>query len=236
MTDELDRIRIEYARRAQDPRLRGLYSPARPDVLLAMQARERAILRMLKDAGFHPLSRLDLLDVGCGSGGVLLDFLRWEADPARLHGCDLLPERLGSARRRLAPYTSLAVADGGALPYPTACFDLVLQIGVLTSVLDGNLRVRIADEMWRVLRPGGAVLSYDFRFQGRNPAVKAINPGEIRALFPEGTFMHRRVTLAPPIARRLARWSWLACELLHVIPWLRTHDLILIRKTEGRDA
>jgi hypothetical protein len=90
--------------------------------------------------------------------------------------------------------------------------------------------------MWRVLRPGGAVLSYDFRFQGRNPAVKAIHPREIRALFPEGTFMHRRVTLAPPIARRLARWSWLACELLHVIPWLRTHDLVLIQKAEVGDA
>ena len=236
MASELDRIRVEYARRAQDPRLRGLYSSARPDVLLAMQTRERAILRMLQEAGFDSLSRLDLLDMGCGSGGVLLDFLRWGADPARLHGCDLLPERIGAARRRLAPSTSLAVADGGALPYPTAYFDLVLQIGVLTSVLDGNLRARIADEMWRVLRPGGAVLSYDFRFQGRNPAVKAIHPREIRALFPEGTFMHRRVTLAPPIARRLAKWSWLACELLHALPWLRTHDLVLVRKMEVEDA
>jgi hypothetical protein len=48
--------------------------------------------------------------------------------------------------------------------------------------------------------------------------------------------MHRRVTLAPPIARRLAKWSWLACELLHVIPWLRTHDLVLIQKAEVGDA
>ena len=236
MQDELERIRSEYARRAQDPRLHGLYSPARPDVLLAMQIRERAILRMLRKTGMVHLSRLDVLDMGCGSGGVLLDLLRCGADPARLHGCDLLPERVRSARRRLPLSTSLAVADGGDLPYPAACFDLALQIGVLTSVLDGNLRAHIADEMWRVLRPGGAVLSYDFRFQGRNPAVQAIHPHEIRALFPEGAFTHRRVTLAPPIARRLAQWSWLACELLHAIPWLRTHDLVLVRKPEVRGA
>jgi SAM-dependent methyltransferase len=236
VTGELDRIRIEYARRAQDPRLRGLYSLARPDVLLAMQTRERAILSMLEDAALYPLDRLDLLEVGCGGGGVLLDLLRWGADPARLHGCELLPNRVGSARRRLPVSTSLAVADGGALPYPAARFDLVLQFTVLTSVLDGALRRRIAGEMWRVLRPGGVVLSYDFRFQGRNPAVQAIHPREMHKLFPQGTFVHRRVTLAPPIARQLARWSWLACELLHAVPWLRTHDLVLVRKPEVRGA
>jgi hypothetical protein len=58
----------------------------------------------------------------------------------------------------------------------------------------------------------------------------------VRALFPEGAFAHRRVTLAPPIARRLARWSWLACELLHAVPWLRTHDLVLVQKPEVPDA
>jgi hypothetical protein len=80
------------------------------------------------------------------------------------------------------------------------------------------------------------VLSYDFRFQGRNPAVRALHPRDVRALFPEGAFMHRRVTLAPPIARRLARRSWLACELLHAVPLLRTHDLVLVKKPEVRGA
>lgn len=234
--DELDRIRTEYARRAQDPRLQGLYSPFQPDVQFAVQTRERAILGTLQREGVPTLAGLDLLEVGCGGGGVLLDLLRWGADPSRLHGCDLLPERVAQARHRLPVSTSLSVADGGALPYPPARFDLVLQFTVLTSVLDGALRRYIAREMWRVLRPGGVVLSYDFRFQGPNPWVQAIHPREMRKLFPDGRFTHRRVTLAPPIARRLARWSWLACELLHAIPWLRTHDLILVQKTESEDA
>lgn len=236
MTDELDRIRTEYARRAQDPSLHELYSPFRPDAQFAMQTRERAALRVLQQAGLHQLARLDLLEVGCGGGGVLLDLLRWGADPARLHGCDLLPERIASARRRLPCSTTLTVADGGALPYLDARFDLVLQFTVLTSVLDEGLRRRIAQEMWRVLRPGGAVLSYDFRYRGRNPAVRPIHPRELRELLPEGRFTHHRVTLAPPITRRLARWSWTACELLHAIPWLRTHDLVLVQKMEVPDA
>ena len=230
---ELDRIRAEYGRRAQDPRLQGRYSPFRTDVQFTMQTRERAILHMLRRAGFEPLSRLDLLEVGCGEGGVMLDLVRWGAEGTRLDGCDLLPERLRSAWRRLPAGTRLAAADGGALPYPDGRFDLVLQFTVFTSVLDEVLRQKIAREMWRVLRPGGAVLWYDFRFQGRNPAVQAIQPREVWALFPEGAFTACRVTLAPPITRRLARWSWLACEVLDRIPSLRTHDLMLIRKGEA---
>jgi ubiquinone/menaquinone biosynthesis C-methylase UbiE len=229
---ERDRIRAEYARRAADPRLQGQYSLLRRDVQFAVQTRERDVLQVLQRADLTPLDRLDVLEVGCGEGGVLLELLRWGADPARLHGCDLLPGRLLSARQRLPVATALLAADGGALPYPAARFDLVLQFTVFTSVLDDGLRRRMAREMWRVLRPGGAVLWYDFRFQGRNRAVRAIHPREARALFPEGEFLERRVTLAPPISRRLAGWSWLACELLARIPWLRTHDLILVRKGE----
>jgi hypothetical protein len=40
--------------------------------------------------------------------------------------------------------------------------------------------------------------------------------------------------LAPPISRRLARWSRLRCEVLERFPLLCTHDLILIWKGEGR--
>ena len=234
--DELVRIREEYARRAQDPHLQGLYSPSRPDVLFFMQTRERATLRMLRKAGIGPIAQLDLLEMGCGSGGILLDLLRWGADPDRVHGCDLLPERVASAQRRLPQPTTLSVADGGALPYPAARFDLVLQFGVLTSILEDSLRRRMVQELWRVLRPGGAVLSYDFRYRGRNPAVKPLHPRELRDLLPAGGFTHSRVTLAPPISRRLAGRSWVACELLHAIPWLRTHDLVLVRKTETDNA
>lgn len=228
---ELDRIRLEYARRAQDPRLQDRYSIYRPDVQFLLHGRERAVLRMLAENGLTPLKERDILEMGCGDGSVLLELLRWGADPARLCGCDLLPDRLREARYRLSPAVSLAVADGGALPYPTAAFDLVAQFTVFTSVLDAVLKGRIAQEMWRVLRPGGAVLWYDFHFQGFfNRAVRAIGWREVRALFPHGRMIRRTVTLATPITRRLARWSWLACEMLEKLPWLHTHDLILICK------
>jgi ubiquinone/menaquinone biosynthesis C-methylase UbiE len=228
--DELDRVRAEYARRMRDPRLQGRYSFVRPEIQFTVQTRERAILQMLRRAHFEPLTGLDVLDVGCGTGGVLLDLLRWGADPARLCGCDLLPDRVIWARQRLPAVVPLAVADGGHLPYPEDRFDLVCQFTVFTSVFDEQVRQRIAHEMWRVLRPGGAVLWYDFRSLGRNPAVRVLDPGVVQTLFPDGALAARRVTLHLSIARRLARLSWLGCEILARVPWLLTHDLILIRK------
>ena len=124
---ELERIRAEYARRARDPRLRGRYNFSRPDVQFTVQTRERAVLQMLQQAGFVPWDNLDMLDVGCGTGSALLDLLRWGADPARVCGCDLLPDRVASARRRLPEAVSVVVADGGRLAYPTARFDLLFQ-------------------------------------------------------------------------------------------------------------
>jgi hypothetical protein len=38
------------------------------------------------------------------------------------------------------------------------------------------------------------------------------------------------VVLAPPIGRLIAGWSWTLAELLHAIPFLRTHYAGLIRK------
>jgi SAM-dependent methyltransferase len=229
---ELDRIRAEYARRAADPRLRGLYTYFNRGSLFAIQERERALLALLSRAGLDEVQNLEILDLGCGSGGWLLDLVRYGAQPDRLHGCDLLPDRLLQARPRLPGRVALACADGGRLPYAAACFDLVCQFTAFTSILDDDLRRCVAGEMWRVLRPGGALLWYDFRFQGRNPAVRAIHPREVRRLFPDGTVVQRRVTLAPPIARRLAGRSWLTCEALARLPWLCTHDLILICKME----
>ncbi len=39
-----------------------------------------------------------------------------------------------------------------------------------------------------------------------------------------------RITLAPPIARRLARWAWPLCRLREKVPLLCTHYLGAIRK------
>ncbi|MFQ5614776.1 MAG: class I SAM-dependent methyltransferase [Anaerolineae bacterium] len=228
--DERSRIRAEYERRAGDARLQARYSRFNTAHLFLTQSRERDLLRTLKRHNLHDLSEYAILDVGCGAGDGLLSLAGYGAQPRQTFGLDLMPDRLRRARS-LHPGFGLAQADGGALPFPPARFDLVLQFTLFTSILDEGFKGRIAGEMLRVLKPGGAIIWYDFWADNpRNPEVKGIKPAEIKALFPGCACHLRRTTLAPPLARRLVPRSWLLAEFLAHIPWVLTHYLAVIQK------
>ena len=84
--------------------------------------------------------------------------------------------------------------------------------------------------MWRMTKPGGAVLSYDFTFDNpSNPDVRKVTVARLRELFPAGKVTTRRVTLAPPLARRIARFGP-AYTMLDAVPALRTHIVATIVK------
>jgi SAM-dependent methyltransferase len=142
---------------------------------------------------------------------------------------DLRQEVLSGSRAE----ARLALASADSLPFVDDRFDVVCQLTMMSSVLDPGMRGCIAAEMLRVLRPGGLVLWYDFTVNPFNPDVAGIRPAELRELF-RGTVMRwQRVTLAPPLARLLAPHSWMICEALERLPWLRTHVLATCRKGPG---
>jgi SAM-dependent methyltransferase len=196
-----------------------------------LHERYLATLRLLRAHGYHPLGPLRLLDVGCGDGNMLRQFLDWGAAPERLAGIELREGPVATARR-LLPQVDVRVGSATALPWADRSFDLVCQHTVFTSVLDDGWRRQIAAELARVLRPGGAVLWYDFAFDNpANPDVRGIQPGAVRALFPGYTPHLARITLAPPVARRLPEALLpVAYPLLAALPLLRTHVLGLLVK------
>ncbi|WP_119153752.1 class I SAM-dependent methyltransferase [Caldimonas tepidiphila] len=224
-------VQERYARRAaQDWR----YQLLNPAALLPAQERQRAIAALLRARGLREPQRLDLLEVGCGTGGNLLELLRMGFAPERLAGIELLPERAAQARRVLP--ASLAVVEGDACvaPVAPASLDLVYQSTVFSSLLDDAFQTRLADAMWRWLRPGGAVLWYDFVYDNpRNPDVRGVPLARIRALFPQGRLTARRLTLAPPLARRACALHPALYPLLNALPLLRTHVLAWIEKPAG---
>jgi ubiquinone/menaquinone biosynthesis C-methylase UbiE len=159
----------------------------------------------------------------------LLDF---GARPKNLFGVDLLHDQIEEART-LGPHLHFDVADARSLPFEDGAFDLVLAFTLFSSIQTREIRQVAADEMRRVLRPGGEALVYDFRVAGwTNPDTRAIGLKELRELFRNSEVEARRLTLAPPIARMLAPRSWLACELLGQVPLLRTHWLAMVRPTD----
>lgn len=226
---ELAAIRARYERRSGVPLDR--YSQFNPEVLARVQERQRVMLHLLSDVGVRSLDTLDVLEVGCGSGSNLLEFLVLGAAPERLAGNELLENRAAVARARLPGGVRLHVGDAASLPFGEGSFDIVYQSTVFSSILDPQLQQSVAASMWRCLRPGGGVLWYDFIFDNpSNPDVAGVPLRRVRELFPGRTIVTRRVTLAPPIARRVVAIHPVLYRLFNLLPPLRTHVLCWIEK------
>lgn len=223
------RIRVAYAGRRCDDR----YGWSSPAYVFMMHEVERRLLELLSRNGLSSLDGRSILEIGCGTGHWLREFVKWGARPRDVVGMDLLADRVDAAKARCAPGVRLFTGSAASLPLPDARFDVVAQFTVFTSILDPDLKRRVAAEMRRVAKPDGLMLWYDFSFDNPgNPDVRGIRATEIRKLFPGCSVTLRRVTLAPPVTRRVAPRSWLVCTLLDAIPLLRTHYLGLIRKRE----
>jgi SAM-dependent methyltransferase len=215
-----------YERRAPTDR----YDPLRPEVWQSMQERQRKLIEVFRD-NCLPLAELDVLEIGCGSGDNLLELLRLGCDAARLSGIELLPDRVARARRRLPGATCLHEGDALTLPLASVSVDVVYQSTVFSSLLDDGFQQRLAARMWSWVRPGGGVLWYDFVYDNpRNPDVRGVPLKRVRQLFPDGRLQVHRVTLAPPIARRVVRLHPGLYTLFNTVPWLRTHVLAWIAK------
>lgn len=216
-----------YARRSAGDR----YSLLNPDVWQAVHERQRAMLGMFARHAWRDLAERRLLEVGCGSGGNLLEMLRIGFAPQHLCGIELLPARYEAARCVLPPGLALHLGDAAALDLGAASQDIVFVATVFSSLLDDAFQQRLADAMWRWTKPGGAVLWYDFTVDNpRNADVRGVPLRRIRALFPEATMEHRRVTLAPPIARAVCRVHPGLYTLFNALPLLRTHVLCWLGK------
>ncbi len=228
---EADAVRARYAKRAAlDPR----YSLANPAALAAMQERQRAIVALLRRAGHADFAMPTLLEIGSGAGGNLLELLWLGFQPANLSGVELLQERHEAARARLPEAVRLVHGDATAVPIAPASVDIVYASTVFSSLLDDAFQQRLADTTWRAVKPGGGVLWYDFVFDNPgNLDVRGVPLKRVRELFPAGVVEARRVTLAPPIARRLVRLGPRLYAVANALPFLRTHVLTWIHKPHG---
>jgi SAM-dependent methyltransferase len=228
-SSEPDRIRRVYAGRRREERYAG-FQPAQ---VFTLQSVERKLLCLLRQFDALPLRDRQILEVGCGTGYWLRQFVKWGADPCAVTGVDLLAHSLAVAKRLGPGDMRLLESDGAVLPFPDEAFDVVAHFTVFTSILDPVIRRRVAEESVRVLKPRGLVVCYDFHIaRPNNSDVRPLTRRDIVSLFPGCALTLRRVTLAPPLVRLLAPRSWLLCSLLETIPLLRTHYLGVIQKPE----
>jgi SAM-dependent methyltransferase len=228
---ERDRIRDVYAKRDQSRRSL-LYGWQNADVHVLQWFLRLKIRDLLLIAGLQEVQGIDILDVGCGRGGLLRMLLEWGADPSRIHGLDVLPDRIRDARQ-LSPNIDIRLTDGWPIPFPASTIDLACAFTVFSSILAPEGRIALATEILRILRPSGIALIYDFRMRSpTNSDTVAIKRADVLQLFRGCKVLSRTLTLAPPISRKLAPYSPLAAALLEAMcPFLRTHTIYLVRKS-----
>jgi len=226
---ERRRIRVEYQRRANEVSA-DRYASWQPATKLIIEGRRRTAIEMLRRANVFPGPTDKCLEVGCGSHGWFNDLIDWGVSETNMHGIELDPERALQARENF-PNSDPRLGDAVELPWADSSFKLVICSTLFTSVLDSKVRSLIANEIVRVLAPGGALLWYDFAFDNpRNRSVRGISRRQLRKLFPSLRGETRSVTLAPPLARAIAPRSWTLARLLEKIPMLRTHLLGVLIK------
>ena len=129
------------------------------------------------------------LDLATGTGDIAFALA---SRGARTIGLDITPRMIELAVNKSGacghPPPLFLVGDMSALPFPAASFDLVTTGYGLRNVPDLTIAI---DEVLRVLKPGGRILSLDFN-RPSNPFVRTLYLGYLTLIGSMlGSLLHR---------------------------------------------
>lgn len=173
------------------------------------------------------ISQSKILEIGAGVGSNIFFFLRNGFQNENIYANELLEERFEILKKNF-PQCNLFLGDASQMEFKEV-FDIVFQSTVFTSILDDNFKIRLAMKMFDMVKPGGMILWYDFRFDNpKNKDVKGVKKKEVKRLFAQAKkIKFYNVTLAPPIGRKIGKLYTLFNFLF---PFLRTHIVAAIYK------
>lgn len=227
---ESEMVKERYARRKQNIE-HDRYSFLHATVWQGVQERQRAIVSILNRLDFSSLGHIKLVEIGCGAGGNLLEFLQMGFRPENLRGLELLEDRAAQANAVL-PAGMVKAGDANSADIQVKSQDIVYQSVVFSSLLDDAFQEELAARMWSWVKPGGGVLWYDFVYNNpANPDVRGIGRTRVQELFPNAKMSVQRITLAPPISRIVTRLHPSLYSVFNIVPLLRTHILCWLGKT-----
>lgn len=227
---EFDELKNIY--RERDEFLKDKYNPLNPDILMTVQEKERSIVQWIKKEKISPVSSKKLIEIGCGDGSNLLYFLKLGFKPENIVANELVEQRAKTARKLLPDTINMIIGNAIDLQLPSEEFDIVFQSTVFSSILNPESREKLANVIWKLVKPGGGILWYDFVYDNpNNPNVKKVSLKNVKEIFPAAQIKSWRLTLAPPISRLVTKIHPNFYHLFNFFPFLRTHTLCWIKKS-----
>ena len=135
----------------------------------------RLYQRVIADLAALQLVEGKVLDAGTGPGTLVRELAR-RLPGLQVYGIDLSEDMIGLARaharrEQLEERVHFESGDVAHLPYPDQSFDVVLSTISMHHWFELEQPLR---ELYRVLRPGGRVWIYDFRFVKVQTVEKAL--------------------------------------------------------------
>jgi ubiquinone/menaquinone biosynthesis C-methylase UbiE len=225
--NETELIKNRYSKR----KFEGRYSFFNSDIYLKFQERQRKLIELLKRVGKTDFKNLRVLEVGCGSGTNLVELILLGFSAQNLVGIELIEKRFNEARKRLPASVKLILGDAFSFEQFEEKFDIVYQSTVFSSILDEDFQKILAVKMLSWVKPTGGILWYDFIYNNpQNPDVCGISLKSIKRLFPESDIIKYKITLAPPLARKIVKINKHLYSWFNLFYPLRTHLLCWIYK------
>jgi len=213
---ELEEIRKRYDRRNVTP---DTTNPTSLFYEQKIRSEREDLIREIVRKRFPAVDSLKILEIGAGTAGNVPLFRSIGLRDDQIFLNELLEDRWSLIQKE---YSSVQVFPGNALDISAGQkFDIIFQFTVFTSILDEDFRRELAQKMVSLLKTGGLIIWYDFIYNNpANPDVRGVSRKEVIRLFKEMNVRFHRVTLAPPIGRRVGR---LYSVLNGLFPFLRTH-------------
>jgi ubiquinone/menaquinone biosynthesis C-methylase UbiE len=211
-----------------------------PEILFQSLAFDAGIIAAVRSTQVDP-SSATILDIGCGSGGSLFNFLRLGFQPSRLYGIDILKGRLSVARARL-PQIGFVRSNATNLGFSDNSFDIVLAASVFVTITHDGPAAKIAGEMLRVARLQGHLLLVDWRYSlPWDSRHRCLSRERIEKLFHVGSQSEVcRIfsgALIPPVGRFLSKhapFAYFAVSFL--FPLLVGQKVTVLKKMQQTGA
>jgi ubiquinone/menaquinone biosynthesis C-methylase UbiE len=200
---------------------------------LLMQYDYEKHLYKIINKSFSSINNLRVLEIGCGTGIRLTDFLRINIPKNQLYGVDLHENSLKWAKENRLD-ANYFHANASELPFEDSYFDIILFRTVFSSISEDPLCKKICNEALRVCNPQGLIISYDLKMGNpKNSDVRAIKIKWLIDMFGQNTIFSHSLTLLPTLSRLIGKLDhgMLFYSFLSLFPFLRTHQMnVFIKK------
>ncbi len=219
MSTEIKDMEQRYAKRNENsPSYNSTYSN------FMVKERNKYYTSIIRN-NFRNLKEVKILEIGAGSGGNISFFKELGIPAENIYANELLSDRVEQLKQN---HPDIHILSGDACEITENNFDIIFQSTVFTSILDEAFREKLANKMWSLLKMKGIILWYDFIYNNpKNPDVKKVSKKDLMKLFPkEDLIFSKKVTLAPPIGRRVGK----AYQIFNLFSFLRSHLIAVFKK------